>query len=73
MGKTFEEWWAKLCLKYIEFGGGTEILHICTSMEQYTEDYLHRKVRVPPKIYVSEQVANRYGKATAVYVKEDNG
>ena len=27
MGKTFEEWWAKLCLKYIEFGGGTEILH----------------------------------------------
>ena len=20
-------WWAKLCLKYIEFGGGTEILH----------------------------------------------
>ena len=43
------------------------------SMGQYKEDYLHRKVRVPPKIYVSEKVANRYGKATAVYVKEDNG
>lgn len=47
--------------------------YICTGMEQYTEDYLHRKVRVPPKIYVSEKVANRYGKDTAVYVKEDNG
>ena len=46
--------------------------YISTSMEQYTEDYLHRKVRVPPKIYVSENVANRYGKAVAVYVKEDN-
>ena len=46
--------------------------YIITNMEQYTEDYMHRKVRVPPKIYVSEQVANRYGKATAVYVKEDN-
>ena len=43
------------------------------SMGQYKEDYLHRKVRVPPKIYVSENVANRYGKATAVYVREDSG
>ena len=47
--------------------------YTATNMEQYTEDYRHRKVRVPPKIYVSEKVANRYGKATAVYVKEDNG
>ena len=46
--------------------------YICTSMEQYTEDYLHRKVRVPPKIYVSEKVANRYGKAVPVYVKVDD-
>ena len=47
--------------------------YTATNMEHYTKDYLQRKVRVPPKIYVSEQVANRYGKATAVYVKEDNG
>ena len=45
--------------------------YIATNMEHYAEDYLHRKVRVPPKIYVSEQVANRYGKATAVYVNEE--
>ena len=25
MGKTFDEWWALLCAKYVEFGGGTEI------------------------------------------------
>lgn len=27
MAKTFDEWWALVCKKYVEFGGGTEIYH----------------------------------------------
>jgi hypothetical protein len=29
------------------------------------------EVRVPPKIYLTEGIANRYGKARPVYIKEE--
>jgi hypothetical protein len=35
------------------------------------DNYSHKYVRSPPKIYKTEGVANRYGVARPVYIKEN--
>lgn len=55
--------------------GYTQIGWIARGMDEYRTDpykamFGKPKVRVPPKIYKTEEVAKRYGTPVAVYVEE---
>jgi hypothetical protein len=39
--------------------------------DSYREMFNWGKVRVPPKIYKTEEIARRYGTPVAVYVKNE--
>jgi hypothetical protein len=55
--------------------GYQQIGWIAHGMKKYRKDRYQAmlgkgKTRVPPKIYKTEEIANRYGTATPVYIKE---
>ena len=42
-----------------------------TRVDHYNSMFRNGEVRVPPKIYKTEQVANRYGEAVPVFIREE--